>query len=45
MKLPHFFIDDSDAIKIEETIDFFISWTIRCADEIHQKNNKKVHEK
>tara|TARA_R110000765_G_scaffold103130_1_gene192365 strand:- start:883 stop:1461 length:579 start_codon:yes stop_codon:yes gene_type:complete len=44
MKLPHFFIDDSDAIKIEETIDFFISWTIRCADEIHQKNNKKVHE-
>tara|TARA_R110000765_G_scaffold340818_3_gene430872 strand:- start:1256 stop:1816 length:561 start_codon:yes stop_codon:yes gene_type:complete len=44
MNLPSFFIDDSESMKFEETIDFFMSWTIRCADEIHQNGNKKVYE-
>jgi CO dehydrogenase/acetyl-CoA synthase alpha subunit len=44
MKLPSFFIDASDAIKYEETIDFYMSWTIRCADLKHQQTNKKVYD-
>lgn len=38
MKLPEFFKDDSDSMKYEETIDFFISWTIRCADVKYEEN-------
>ncbi|AIZ40458.1 hypothetical protein M666_02025 [Cellulophaga baltica 18] len=44
MKLPSFFIDDYDSMKYEETIDFFMSWTIRCADEIYKDVNANVHE-
>ncbi len=43
MTLPSFFIDDSNANNFEETIDFFMSWTIRCADVIHQNRSKKVY--
>lgn len=31
--LPSFFKDSSDSMKYEEIIDFFMSWTIRCADD------------
>ncbi|WP_158974410.1 PD-(D/E)XK nuclease family protein [Cellulophaga sp. L1A9] len=44
MKLPSFFIDDYDSMKYEETIDFFMSWTIHCADEIYKDVNANVHE-
>lgn len=44
MNLPSFFIDDSESLKYEETIDFFMSWTIRCADEKYRNGNKKVYE-
>ncbi len=43
MRLPSLFYDGSDSIKIEETINYFISWTIRCADNIYQNENKKVY--
>ncbi|SMC53826.1 PD-(D/E)XK nuclease family protein [Cellulophaga tyrosinoxydans] len=43
MTLPSFFIDDSNSDKFEETIDFFMSWTIRCADVIHQNRSTKVY--
>jgi len=44
MNLPSFFIDNSDSMKYEETIDFYMSWTIRCADIKHQQANKKVND-
>lgn len=42
MSLPHFFKDDSNSMKYEETIDFFMSWTIRCADQKYISETK-VH--
>ena len=36
MELPLFFKDDSDSMKYEEVIDFYMSWTIRCADKIYK---------
>lgn len=44
MKLPSLFHDASDSMKYEETIDFCMSWTIRCADVKHQQANKKVYD-
>lgn len=38
MALPSFFKDDSESMKFEETIDFFMSWTIRCADFNYAEN-------
>ena len=43
MTLPSFFIDDSNANNFEQTIDFFMSWTIRCADVLHQNRSTKVY--
>ena len=43
MSLPHFFKDDSDSMKYEETIDFFMSWTIRCADKKYESELGSVH--
>ena len=43
MTLPSFFIDDSDSMKFEETIDFFMSWTLRCADQIHRNRSINVY--
>lgn len=43
MSLPHFFKDDSDSMKYEETIDFFMSWTIRCADKKYESQPGVVH--
>ena len=43
MKLPLFFKDDSDSMKYEEVIDFYMSWTIRCADEIYKNEYSKIH--
>lgn len=43
MNPPIFFIDDTDSLKMKKIIVFFISWTIRCADEKHQNRNKKVY--
>jgi len=40
--LPSFFTDDSESFKVEEVIDYFLSWTIRCAD-IEFKENKLVN--
>lgn len=37
-KLPSFFNDDSATLKVEETIDYFLSWTLRCADEKFSEN-------
>ena len=33
IQLPQFFKDDSTSDKYEELIDFFMSWTLRCADD------------
>lgn len=38
MVLPEFFKDDSNSDKFEETIDFFMSWTIRCADMMYEES-------
>lgn len=38
MKLPSFFSDDSTTFKVEEVIDYFLSWTIRCADDAYSEN-------
>lgn len=35
--LPQFFKDNSDSYKYEELIDFFVSWTIRCADDKYKE--------
>lgn len=43
MGLPKFFKDDSESMKYEETIDFFLSWTIRCADIVYKKENEIVY--
>ncbi|ADV48158.1 hypothetical protein Celal_0828 [Cellulophaga algicola DSM 14237] len=45
MKLPSFFIDDSDSMKYEETIDFFMSWTIRCADSKYLNGSNKTYDR
>lgn len=41
--LPSFFKDDSETFKVEEVIDYFLSWTIRCAD-VEFNENKLVNE-
>lgn len=38
--IPSFFNDDSDTDKWEETMDVFISWTLRCAPEHIAKENR-----
>lgn len=45
--LPEFFKDSSESYKFEEVIDYFMSWTIRCADHdfrehglVHQYSKK-----
>lgn len=38
-QLPSFFKDDSKSDKYEELIDFFMSWTIRCADKKYEGNH------
>ena len=43
MNLPLFFKDDSDSMKVEEVIDFYMSWTIRCANEIYKMEFPKIH--
>jgi len=43
MGLPKFFKDDSESMKYEETIDFFLSWTIRCADIVYKKEDEIVY--
>lgn len=42
--LPSFFIDDSDSDKFEETIDFFLSWTFRCAAVEYRESNPRLNE-
>lgn len=42
-KLPKFFGDDSESFKVEEVIDYFMAWTIRCAD-IKYKDQGLVHQ-
>lgn len=37
-KHPCFFKDESESYKFEETIDYFLSWTLRCADEKYTDN-------
>ena len=41
--LPSFFTDSSDSMKFEEVIDFFMSWTIRCADDKNRTVAPLVH--
>lgn len=41
--LPSFFKDSSDSMKYEEVIDFFMSWTIRCADDKNRTVDPLVH--
>jgi hypothetical protein len=41
--LPAFFKDDSETFKVEEVIDYFLSWTIRCAD-VEFKENELINE-
>lgn len=41
--LPSFFTDSSDSMKFEEVIDFFMSWTIRCADDKNRTVSPLVH--
>lgn len=38
--LPSFFYDDSNTDKCEEVIDYFISWTLRCASNKYDENKK-----
>lgn len=43
-KLPSFFNDESNTDKFESLIDFFISWTLRCAEESYnEENTNSVH--
>lgn len=42
--LPSFFIDNSDSDKYEEVIDFYISWTLRCAIDEYKFTSPKVHQ-
>ena len=42
--LPSFFKDESESMKFEEVIDFFMSWTIRCAETIYQNDHKIIND-
>ncbi|WP_423999529.1 PD-(D/E)XK nuclease family protein [Maribacter sp. IgM3_T14_3] len=43
MNLPSFFKDNSKSDKCEEAIDFFMSWTIRCADVKYEKSFERLN--
>ncbi|MBU2997335.1 PD-(D/E)XK nuclease family protein [Cellulophaga baltica] len=43
MNLPSFFEDDSKKINFKEAVDFYMSWTISCADKKYKNANKKVY--
>ena len=44
-KIPSFLNDESNTDKYETLVDFWISWTLRCANIIDlDNNNKKVNE-
>ncbi len=42
--IPSFFYDQSDSDKYEETMDMFIAWTLRCAQEQVGPHNQKLQE-
>lgn len=42
--IPSFFYDDSDSDKYEETMDMFIAWTLRCAQDEVGRHNQKLQE-
>jgi hypothetical protein len=42
MELPSFFKDNSNSDKFEEIIDFFLSWTLRCADYRYSIEHKSI---
>ena len=42
-KLPSFWKDDSESDKLEEVIDFFLSWTLRCAESKYKEVNDQLH--
>jgi hypothetical protein len=35
-RLPSFFLDDSTSDKYEGVADFFLAWTLRCAQEKYE---------
>ncbi len=45
MDLPSFFKDNSNSDKFEEIIDFFLSWTLRCADYRYSIEHKSIQRK
>lgn len=44
ISLPALMKDDSESMKYEEMIDFFLSWTIRCADDAYKETHIKIFE-
>jgi hypothetical protein len=42
-RLPSFFLDDSVSDKYEGVADFFLAWTLRCAQEKYEAVNGAVH--
>jgi hypothetical protein len=42
-RLASFFVDDSKSDKYEELADFYIAWTLRCAEEKYAAVDNAVH--
>jgi hypothetical protein len=42
-RLPSFFLDDSTSDKYEGVADFFLAWTVRCAQKKYEAMDTMVH--